>query len=34
MSNVPDFRKRIQELITDKAKREELLNELKPEEKE
>ena len=31
MSNVPDFRKRIQELITDEAKREQLLNELKPE---
>ena len=34
MSNVPDFRKRIQDLITDDAKREELLKELKPEEKE
>jgi len=33
MSNVPDFRKRIQELVKDKAKREELLNELQPEEK-
>jgi type VI secretion system protein ImpB len=34
MSNVPDFRKRIQELIADETKREQLLNELKPEEKE
>ena len=34
MSNVPDFRKRIQELITDEAKREQLLNELKPKAEE
>jgi type VI secretion system protein ImpB len=34
MSNVPDFRKRIQELITDETKREQLLNELKPKEEE
>jgi len=34
MSNVPDFRKRIQELVKDQAKREELLKELQPEEKE
>jgi type VI secretion system protein ImpB len=32
MSNVPDFRKRIQALISDKTKREELLNEIKSKE--
>ncbi len=32
MSNIPDFRKRLQELITDETKREQLLNELKPKE--
>jgi len=34
MSNVPDFRKRIQDLVTDEDKREQLLNELKPKEEE
>lgn len=34
MSNVPDFRKRIQDLISDETKREQLLNELKPETEE
>jgi type VI secretion system protein ImpB len=32
MSNIPEFRKQIQELITDEEKREQLLNELKPKE--
>lgn len=32
MSNVPEFRKRVQELVKDEAKREQLLNELKPKE--
>jgi type VI secretion system protein ImpB len=34
MSNVPEFRKQIQELISDDTKREQLLNELKAKEEE